>query len=112
MAFKNPNFTLEDTTYFDLNQHIDGYISAYLDGWETSYDLSPESIELIWEFISNKYTSNNFPSDYAAWLHATTFLNFLSSKIKSTVIEKTDKRNFIFFAAHGGTIAGIMAAVE
>jgi len=107
MLQKNSNFSLDTSSYYDLNRHIDGYISAYLDGWETSYTLSEESRELIWEFIASKYNDIKIPTDYAARLHSTTFFKFLIDWIQNVVIDRSDEKKFVLLAAHGGTIAGI-----
>ena len=72
---KNSNFTnMKNPSYYDLNWFLDGWISAYLDAWDTAYELSGQSQNLIWEFISNKYNKIKIPSDFAARLHVTSFL--------------------------------------
>jgi len=44
-----------------INKHIDGWISAYLDGRTPKAQLSDEGLELIWLFIAKKYNELKIP---------------------------------------------------
>jgi len=113
----NPNMDLQNP--LEINRYIDGWYSAYLDGWPAEKPLSEHSFELLWLFIAKKYNELKLPGHndyYLARLHGTTFYKYLIDRIEGRLNDPENEfeknLKFVSLFAHGGTISGFLAAIN